>query len=88
MKNFFKVLSQSEAVNITRQDGSIVTKSTIVLQELGGKFENSFVCALLGQQLTLHPGDFVYAALRFAHREHNGNLYQDITIQEIVKLGE
>lgn len=87
MTQFFKVLSQSEAISITKQDGSTISKSILVLQELGGKFENSYVCALLGPQYRFTAGDLVVAALRFSHREHNGSVYQDITVQEIIKLG-
>lgn len=87
MTQIFKVLSQSETISITKQDGSTISKSILVLQELGGKFENSYVCALLGPQYRFTAGDLVAAALRFSHREHNGSVYQDITIQEIIKLG-
>ena len=88
MTQIFKVLSQSEAISITKQDGSTISKSILVLQELGGKFENSYVCALLGPQYRFAAGDLVIAALRFFHREHNGTPYQDITVQEIIKIGD
>lgn len=93
MKQIFKVLSQSEAVTITKQDGTVLTKSTLVLQEPGGKYENSYVCALLGPQYKFTPGDVVIATLHFSHHEKPSSvsgqsiLYQDVTIQEIIKLG-
>lgn len=92
MKQIFKVLSQSEAVTITKQDGTVLTKSTLVLQEPGGKYENSYVCALIGQQYKLAPGDVIIAALHFSHHEKPSSvsgqpiLYQDVTIQEIIPL--
>ena len=92
MKQIFKVLSQSEAVTITKQDGTVITKSTLVLQEPGGKYENSYVCALLGAQYRFTPGDIVIASLHFSHHEKPSSLsgqpilYQDIIIQEIIKL--
>lgn len=82
MKTLFKVISQSEPVSINTQNGA-TQKSTIVLQEVGGKYENSFVASLIGGQIKVCPGDIVWAALRFSAREYNGSTYQDITIQEI-----
>ena len=82
MKTLFKVISQSEPVSINTQNGQM-QKSTIVLQEVGGKYENSFVASLIGSQVKVCPGDIVWAALRFSAREYNGSTYQDITIQEI-----
>lgn len=83
MKTFFKVVSQSEPVSINTQNGP-TQKSTIILQEIGGKYEDSYVASLLGNQVKFYPGDYVWAALRFSAREYNGSSYQDITIQDIV----
>ena len=85
MKTLFKVISQSEPVSINTQNGQM-QKSTIVLQELGGKFEDSYAAALLGDQIKLSPDDYVWASLRFSARNYNGSVYQDVTIQEIVQL--
>ncbi len=87
MKSLFKVVSQSEPVSINTQNGA-TQKSTIVLQEAGGKYENSFVASLIGGQIKVSPGDIVWASLRFSAREYNGSVYQDITIQEIVPLAQ
>lgn len=87
MKTLFKVISQSEPVTINTQNGQ-TQKSTIVLQELGGKYENSYVASLLGSQVKVYAGDFVWASLRFAARDYNGSSYQDITIQDIVSFSQ
>lgn len=87
MKTLFKVLSQSDVINIKTQNGD-TQKSTIVLQEIGNKYEDSYVCSLLGNQVKLYPGDFVWASLRFSAREYNGSNYQDITIQDIISLSK
>ena len=87
MKTLFKVISQSEPVSINTQNGA-TQKSTIVLQEVGGKYEDSYVASLIGGQVKVCPGDIVWAALRFSAREYNGSTYQDITIQEIVPLAQ
>ena len=85
MKTLFKVISQTEPVSITTQNGQ-TPKSAIVLQELGGKYENSYVASLIGNQMKVYTGDLVWASLRFSVREYNGSTYQDITIQEIIRL--
>lgn len=82
MKTFFRVVAQTEPQSINTQNGPS-EKSTIVLQELGGKYENNFAASLLGNQVRFLAGDLVLAALRFTTHEHNGLYYQDITIQEI-----
>lgn len=88
MKNLFKVISQLEPFTVTKQDGSRLTKCQIVLQEIGGKYENSYVCTLLGNAATckFYPNDYVYAALRFSHSEYQGKFYQDINVQDIISF--
>lgn len=85
MKSLFKVVSQTDPVAINTQNGT-TQKTTIVLQEFGGKYENSYVASLLGNQAKFYAGDIVWASLRFSAREYNGSSYQDITIQDIVSF--
>lgn len=88
MKKFFKVIAQQESFQVNKQDGSILNKCQIVLQEIGGKYENSYVCTLLGNAALckFYPNDLVFAALRFSHSEYQGKFYQDITIQDIINF--
>ena len=90
MKNIFKVTAQSEtfAVPSQKAEGGQLMKCNIVLQELGGKFENSYVATILGDQAKTRfmKNDLVVAALRFSTREYNGQVYQDIVVSEIEKL--
>lgn len=90
MKTIFKVVQQGEAFAVQSQkaEGGQTMKCNIVLQELGGKFENQYVGAMLGNtaQCRFYAGDVVAASLRFSAREHNGAMYQDILVTEIVKL--
>lgn len=83
-----KVVSQSETIQVQKQDGSSINKSIIVLQELGGKYENSYACTLLGNSALCrwNAGDLVVVSLRFQHREYQGNVYQDITVQSIDRI--
>ena len=94
MKTLFKVIAQTEPVNVQKQDGSTIQKSTVVMQLIGGKFEGSFSATMLGTLATRRfaPGDIVWASLRFQAREYHpqqgGTAYlQDITVQEIIKMG-
>lgn len=88
MKQIFKVIAQQEPFQVTKQDQSTLNKCTIVLQEIGGKYENSYVCSLLGNAALckFHEGDIVFAALRFSHTEYQGKFYNEITVQDIVSF--
>lgn len=88
MKKFFKVVNQGETFSVNKQDGSQLTKCQIVLQEFGGKYENSYVCQLLGNSALcrFYKGDLVYAALRFQHSEYQGKFYNEITVQDIISF--
>ena len=90
MKTFFRVQAQSETFSVPSQkaEGGQISKCNIVLQELGGKFENSYVVTVLGEQAKIRftKDELVIASLRFSTREYNGQVYQDIVANEIVKL--
>ena len=88
--NFYKVKAQSETFVVPSQktEGGQISKCNIVLQELGGKFENSYVATILGEQarIRFELDDLVVASLRFSTREYNGQVYQDIVVSEIIKM--
>ena len=90
MKTFFRVQAQSETFSVPSQkaEGGQISKCNIVLQELGGKYENNYVATILGEQAKTRfaKDELVAAALRFSTREYNGQVYQDIVVNEIVKL--
>ena len=90
MKKFFRVIAQSEpfAVQSQKAEGGQISKCNIVLQEPGGKYENSYVATILGEQANMRfaKNELVVASLRFSTREYNGQVYQDIMVNEIVKL--
>ena len=85
-----KVVQQGEAFAVQSQkaEGGQVMKRTIVLQELGGKFENQYLATMLGElaNMEFHCDDVVVASLKFSVREYNGNQFQDILVMEIQKL--
>ena len=92
MKNIFKVTAQSDtfAVPSQKAEGGQLMKCNIVLQELGGKYENSYVATILGEQAKMRfaKDDIVAVALRFSTREYNGQVYQDIVVNEIIPLAK
>jgi hypothetical protein len=73
-----------------KAEGGQISKCNIVLQELGGKYANSYVATILGEQarVRFEKDDLVAASLRFSTREYNGQVYQDIVVNEMVKLGK
>ena len=59
------------------------------LRLLGGsKFENEYVCAMLGNLAgcRFYEGDVVAATLRFSTHEYQGQTFQEILVTEIVKV--
>ena len=90
MKQIFKVTAQSETFSVPSQkaEGGQISKCNVVLQELGGKYENSYVATILGEQANIRfeLNDLVVASLRFSTREYNGQTYQDIVVSEIIKI--
>ena len=92
MKSIFKVIAQSEpfAVQSQKAEGGQISKCNIVLQELGGKYENSYVATILGEQANMHfvKNELVVASLRFSTREYNGQIFQDIVVNEIIKINQ
>ena len=68
--------------------GITIVVTHIILQDVGGKYENSYVAAVLGEQANIRfmRDDLVVASLRFSTREYNGSTYQDIVVTEIIKI--
>lgn len=87
-----KVVQQGEAFAVQSQkaESGQTMKCNIVLQEMGGKYENEYVATMLGNLALCRffTGDVVAATLRFSKREYNGQVFQDILVTEIQKLGK
>ena len=85
-----KVVCQGEAFSVqsAKQESGSIQKCNIVLKELGGKFENEYVCAMLGNLATCRfcEGDVVVATLRFSTHEYQGQTFQEILATDIVKI--
>ncbi len=85
-----KVVQQGEAFAVQSQksESGQTQKCHIVLQEPGGRYEDQYVCAMLGNTATtrFYAGDLVAVRLRFTAREYNGQMYQDILVTDIAKI--
>ena len=85
-----RVVKQGEPFTVQSQkteDGQMM-KCRIILQELGGKYENQYAAAMLGNiaQCKFAPATLVVVTLRFSTREYNGQVYQDILVTDIEKV--
>ena len=88
-----KVVRQGEAFSVqsSKAEGGQIQKCNIVLKELGGsKFENEYVCAMLGNRAAcrFYEGDVVLATLRFSTHEYQGQVFQEILATDLVKLNK
>ena len=75
-------------VKSEKTEGGMLNKRTLVLQELGGKYEPTYVVSVLGSLATLEfqEGDLVIATLRFSSREYNGQMFMDVVATEVLKM--
>ena len=87
-----RVVRQGEAFSVqsAKAEAGQIQKCNIVLKELGGKFENEYVCAMLGNLAAYRfcEGDVVLATLRFSTREYQGQTFQEILVTDIVKVNK
>jgi hypothetical protein len=85
-----KVVAQSEPIKVPskKQEGTQLDKCIIRLKELGGDYENEYVCAMFGNLALckFKEGAIVVAALRFQTHESQGAFFQDVVAQDIVMV--
>ena len=91
MKGLFTVVQQGDAFAVQsrqNEDGQ-TQKCNIVLRELGGKYEDQYAAAMLGNMATCRfsAGELVATSLRFSIHEHNGAAYQDVLVTDIRRVG-
>ena len=75
------------SVKSEKSEGGSLDKRNLVLQELGGKYEPSYVVSALGNlaSLEFNEGDLVITTLKFQHREYNGQTFMDVVATELIK---
>ena len=85
-----RVVRQGEAFGVqsSKSESGTIQKCNIVLREMGGRFENEYVCAMLGSLAAcrFYEGDVVAATLRFSTHEYQGQVFQEVLCTDIVKL--
>ena len=85
-----KVVEQSSVVYVPskKQENGQLAKSMIRLRELGGDYEDEYICAMFGNlaECKFAVGKTVVASLRFQTHESNGAYYQDIVANDIQPL--
>ena len=88
-----QVVSQGDVTYIASQkaEGGQLAKCIIRLKEFGGgKFGNEYACTMFGNAALckFYEGDLVVASLRFQVHEVNGAVYQEVIVNDVVKLGK
>lgn len=89
MKKLFRVVAQTPVVSVpAKEDGTQTSKCTLMLQEVGGKYENSYAVTVFGNaaQCRYPPGEILYGVLRFQTHEYNGQWYQDTVAKELLPI--
>ena len=85
-----KVVRQGEAFGVqsAKAESGTIQKCNIVLREMGGKYENEYVCAMLGNLAAcrFNEGDVVAATLRFSTHEYQNQIFQEILVTDIVRI--
>ena len=85
-----KVVAQTEPVYVPskKQEGGQLAKSMIRLKELGGDYEDEYICAMFGNmaQCKFAVGKTVIASLRFQTHESNGSFFQDVIANDIQNI--
>jgi hypothetical protein len=85
-----KVMAQTEPVYVPskKTDSGQVAKSMIRLKELGGDYEDEYICAMFGNLALCKfaVGKTVIASLRFQTHESNGSYFQDVVPNTIENI--
>ena len=88
-ERILRVVKSGEMISVKseKSEGGMLNKRQLVLQELGGKYEPTYVVNALGNLATLElqEGDLVIATLRFQSREFNGQTFMDVVATEMIK---
>ena len=84
-----RVVCSGEMISVKseKSENGVLNKRILVLQELGGKYENCYVVTVLGNlaTLTFEKNELVFVTMRFQTREYNGQVFMDIVATDVVK---
>ena len=83
-------MAQSEPVYVPskKQESGKIAKCMIRLKELGGEYEDEYVCVMFGDLALckVQKNQLVVASMRFQSHESNGAYYQDIVVMDVQKI--
>ena len=83
-------MAQGEPIYVPskKTESGQLAKCMIRLKELGGDYEDEYICAMFGNLALCKfaESDLVVATLRFQTHEANGSYYQDVVASEVIKL--
>ena len=82
-----KVVGQSDVTYVPskKQENGQLAKSMIRLKELGGDYEDEYICAMFGNLALckFETDKIVAASLRFQTHESNGSYFQDVVASDV-----
>ena len=85
-----RVVAQTEPVYVPskKSENGQLAKSMIRLRELGGDYEDEYICAMFGNLALCKfaAGTTVAASLRFSTHESNGSYFQDVVANEVINI--
>ena len=85
-----KVMAQAEPVYVPskKAESGQIAKTMIRLKELGGDYEDEYICAMFGNLALckFEVGKTVIASLRFQTHESNGSYFQDVVANDIQNI--
>ena len=85
-----KVMAQTEPVYVPskKSDNGQLAKSMIRLKELGGDYEDEYICTMFGNLALCKfaVGKTVIASMHFQTHESNGSYFQDVVANDIVRI--
>ena len=85
-----KVVAQGEPVYVPskKQENGQLAKCMIRLKELGGDYEDEYICVMFGNLALCKfaEGKTVVASLRFQTHESNGSYFQDVVANDIISV--
>lgn len=85
MIRIMRFKTQTASETITTNNGQTL-KTTLVFEEIGGRYADSYCAVMFGETPSLRPGQLVAMDLRFMAHLHDGRYYQDCWINDIAPL--
>jgi len=88
MKTMILRVKKCGVMTTVQSENGEVNKRTLVLQELGDKWANSYVVTVFRNLATIEfaENELVAASMQFRTHEYNGQTYMDVVATDVVKI--